>query len=145
MNRYDFWAWSLSLHPPTQYETVVFRSAKGRRSFFPLLARSRFACVLARAQAVSLCEPPPVTALGITEGAGCSIDTGATGSNTGSNTSSNAGGVEEHTRRGEEQLAAGSGLEALEGSFDREFVDALCRQVSKGFFFYGTNLKQGNE
>ena len=90
---------------------------------------------------MSLCEPPPVTALGITEDAGCSIDTGATGSNTGSS----GGGVEELAGGGQERLAAGPGLEALEGSFDREFVDALCRQMGKGFFFYGTNLKQANE
>lgn len=79
-----------------------------------------------------------MSALGIIEDAGGGIDTDATGSNTssntGSNTGSNAGGVEARTGG----LAATPGLEALEGSFDREFVDALCRQVGKGFFFYGT-------
>ena len=67
----------------------------------------------------------------------------AAGSNSNTGRSSSAGGVEGRAGGGEERLAAAAGpgleaLEGLEGSFDREFVDVLCRQAGKGFFLYGT-------
>ena len=78
--------------------------------------------------------------------AGSNSNTGrssSAGSNSNTGRSSSAGGVEGRAGGGEERLAAAAGpgleaLEGLEGSFDREFVDVLCRQAGKGFFLYGT-------
>lgn len=93
-------------------------------------------------QAVSLCELPSKAALGITEGVPQAADgtaelrTHAAGSNNDAEVEEGGEEEEEEEDEDDDEDAEEIGWEVLDGPFDRDFVDALCRQQGSTFFLY---------
>lgn len=86
-------------------------------------------------QVVSLSEVPPTSALVVAGGEGCTKD--ARGAASASTSDDAAIELAHSGQGGADVLEAPPGLKDLDGRFDRDFVDDLCRQAGSDFFQYG--------
>lgn len=97
-------------------------------------------------QVVSLGEAPPASDLIVvdrqihTGGAEGGTNDGGDASSIGNSSEATAAAVAAHSEQDMTgDLEKRPGLSGLDASFDRDFVDALCREGANDFFLYGSH------